>query len=100
MKRLGASCDYDRERFTLDEDYVRAVYRVFVALYEKGYIYRDNYMVNWDVGSRSVISELEVENREVTDSLYSIAYPLEGSDGSITVATCGRRRCSPTRPSP
>ena len=59
-KRLGASCDYDRERFTLDEGYVRAVYKVFVALYEKGYIYRDNYMVNWDVGSRSVISELEV----------------------------------------
>ena len=49
-KRLGASCDYERERFTLDEGYVRAVYRVFVALYEKGYIYRDNYMVNWDVG--------------------------------------------------
>ena len=87
LKRLGASCDYDRERFTLDDGYVRAVYRVFVVLYEKGYIYRDNYMVNWDVGSRSVISELEVENREVTDSLYSIAYPLEGSDESITVAT-------------
>jgi valyl-tRNA synthetase len=87
LKRLGASCDYDRERFTLDDGYVRAVYRVFVALYEKGYIYRDNYMVNWDVGSRSVISELEVENREVTDDLYSIAYPIEGSDESITVAT-------------
>jgi valyl-tRNA synthetase len=87
LKRLGASCDYDRERFTLDDGYVRAVYRVFVALYEKGYIYRDNYMVNWDVGSRSVISELEVENREVTDGLYSIAYPIGGSDESITVAT-------------
>jgi valyl-tRNA synthetase len=87
LKRLGASCDYDRERFTLDEGYVRAVYKVFVALYEKGYIYRDNYMVNWDVGSRSVISELEVFNQEVTDRLYSIDYPLEGSDGAITVAT-------------
>ena len=87
LQRLGASCDYDRERFTLDEDYVRAVYRVFVGLYEKGYIYRDNYMVNWDVGSRSVISELEVENREVQDTLYEIDYPLEGSEETITVAT-------------
>jgi valyl-tRNA synthetase len=87
LKRLGASCDYDRERFTLDDDYVRAVYKVFVALHEKGYIYRDHYMVNWDVGSRSVISDLEVENREVTDRLYSIDYPIEGSDEVITVAT-------------
>src|SRR3954452_4635009 len=87
LKRLGASCDYDRERFTLDEGYVRAVYKVFVALYEKGYIYRDNYMVNWDVGSRSVISDLEVFSKEVTDSLYWIDYPLEGSDESLTVAT-------------
>ena len=86
-KRLGASCDYDRERFTLDEGYVKAVYRVFKALYDKGYIYRDNSMVNWDVGSRSVISDLEVENREVTDTLYEIEYPLEDGDGAITVAT-------------
>ncbi len=86
-QRLGASCDYDRERFTLDEGYVKAVYRVFKALYDKGYIYRDNYMVNWDVGSRSVISDLEVENREVTDTLYEIDYPLEEGDGVITVAT-------------
>jgi valyl-tRNA synthetase len=87
LKRLGASCDYERERFTLDEEYVRAVYRVFVALHESGYLYRDHYMVNWDVGSRSVISELEVENREVTDTLYSIDYPVEGSDEVLTVAT-------------
>jgi valyl-tRNA synthetase len=86
-KRLGASCDYERERFTLDDDYVRAVYRVFVALHERGYIYRDNYMVNWDPGSRSAISDLEVVNREVTDSLYEIDYPLEGSDEVLTVAT-------------
>ncbi len=86
-KRLGASCDYQRERFTLDETYVRAVLKVFVALYEKGYIYRDNYMVNWDPGSRSAISDLEVENREVTDTIYSIDYPLEDSDEVITVAT-------------
>jgi valyl-tRNA synthetase len=86
-KRLGASCDYERERFTLDQDYVRAVYRVFKQLFDKGYIYRDNYMVNWDPGSRSAISDLEVENREVEDALYSIDYPVEGSDRVLTVAT-------------
>jgi valyl-tRNA synthetase len=86
-KRLGASCDYERERFTLDEGYVKAVYRVFKQLYDKGYIYRDNYMVNWDPGSHSAISDLEVENREVTDTLYSIDYPVEGSERVLTVAT-------------
>ena len=86
-KRLGASCDYERERFTLDADYVRAVYRVFKQLFDKGYVYRDNYMVNWDPGSRSAISDLEVENREVEDVLYSIDYPVEGSDRVLTVAT-------------
>ncbi len=87
LKRLGASCDYDDERFTLDELYVRAVLEVFVALYRKGYIYRDRYLVNWDPGSRSAISDLEVEDREVTDTLYYIDYPLASGSGSITVAT-------------
>ena len=87
FKRLGASCDYERERFTLDEGYVRAVYRVFVALHAKGLIYRDNYIVNWDPGLRSAISDLEVENREVSDRLYSIDYPVEDSDEVLTVAT-------------
>ncbi len=86
-QRLGASCDYERERFTLDEGYVRAVHKVFVALYRKGLIYRDNYMVNWDPGSRSAISDLEVVNREVTDSLYEIDYEIEGSDEHLTIAT-------------
>jgi valyl-tRNA synthetase len=87
FQRLGASCDYERERFTLDPGYVRAVHRVFKQLYDKGYIYRDHYMVNWDPGSRSVISDLEVENREVEDTLYSIDYPVEGSERILTVAT-------------
>ena len=86
-KRLGASLDYENERFTLDEGYVKAVYRVFKRLYDKGYIYRDNYMVNWDPGSHSAISDLEVENREVEDTLYSIDYPVEGSERVLTVAT-------------
>ncbi len=86
LKRLGASCDYSEERFTLDEGYARAVAEVFVALYEKGWIYRDRYIVNWDPGSRSAISDLEVEQRLQTDTLYSIVYDVEGS-GSVTVAT-------------
>ena len=86
-KRLGASCDYERERFTMDEPYVRAVHKVFKALYDKGYIYRDNYMVNWDPGSRTAISDLEVEHRQVEDTLYYIDYPLESGEGAITVAT-------------
>ncbi len=86
-KRLGASCDYERERFTLDDEYAKAVIRVFCEFHERGYIYRDNYMVNWDPGSRSAISDLEVENREVTDSLYEIAYPLADGAGELVVAT-------------
>jgi len=86
-KRLGASCDYERERFTLDADYARAVHRAFKWLYDEGYVYRDNYMVNWDPGSHTAISDLEVENREVEDVLYSIDYPVEGSERLLTVAT-------------
>ena len=86
FKRLGASCDYSEERFTLDEDYARAVVEVFVRLYEKGWIYRDRYIVNWDPGSRSAISDLEVEERRETDTLYSIRYDVDGG-GSVTIAT-------------
>src|ERR1044072_2901751 len=68
-KRLGASCDYERERFTLDDGYVKAVDRVFKRVYDKGYIYRDYYMVNWGAGSDSAISDLEVEYREGEETL-------------------------------
>ncbi|MBV9167514.1 MAG: valine--tRNA ligase [Solirubrobacterales bacterium] len=87
LVRLGASCDYEDERFTLDSDYAAAVLRVFVALYEKGYIYRDRYMVNWDPGTRSAISDLEVEDREVSDTLYYVNYPLADGEGAVMVAT-------------
>ncbi len=87
LKRLGASLDYEDERFTLDEGYARAVQDVFVALYNKGYIYRDRYLVNWDPGMGSAISDLEVEQREVTDTLYYIDYPLVTGSGSVTIAT-------------
>src|SRR5262245_16273601 len=64
LKRLGCTLDYARERFTMDDAYAKAVLHVFVALYDKGYIYRDRYMVNWDPGLGSAISDLEVEERE------------------------------------
>src|SRR4051795_8867200 len=86
-QRLGASVDYEDERFTLDDRYVRAVLKVFVDLYDKDLIYRDNYMVNWDPGSGSAISDLEVEEREVDDTLYYVDYQLEGCEGSVTIAT-------------
>jgi valyl-tRNA synthetase len=85
-ERLGASADFEDERFTLDDRYVRAVLKVFVDLYEKGCIYRDRYIVNWDPGTRSAISDLEVVEHEVESTLYSIDYDLEGG-GKMTVAT-------------
>ncbi|MGH2840563.1 MAG: valine--tRNA ligase [Solirubrobacteraceae bacterium] len=86
--RLGATLDYEDERFTMDERYVQAVLKVFVELYEQGLIYRDNYMVNWDPGLQSAISDLEVEEREgVIDTLYEIAYPLASGEGELVVAT-------------
>src|SRR5438270_12270393 len=87
FKRLGCSCDYEDERFTMDDAYARAVATVFVRRHQKGRIYRDNYMVNWDPGTRSAISDLEVEQRRVEDKLYSVDYPLESGSGSITIAT-------------
>jgi valyl-tRNA synthetase len=88
FKRLGATCDYEDERFTLDEQYAQAVLKVFVDLYKQGLIYRDNYMVNWDPGLRSAISDVEVEDREgIVDTLYSIAYPLASGEGELVVAT-------------
>jgi valyl-tRNA synthetase len=85
--RLGCTMDYSRERFTMDDGYARAVLRVFVDLHEKGYVYRDTYLVNWDPGLGSAISDLEVENREVTDTLVRIAYPLTDGSGEVVVAT-------------
>src|SRR3954471_717349 len=87
FQRLGAGLDYETERFTLDEAYARAVLKVFVDLFQQGLIYRDHYMVNWDPGLRSAISDLEVEQREETDTLYEVAYDLEDGSGEVVVAT-------------
>lgn len=78
LQRLGASCDWSRERFTLDDGLARAVRTAFVRLHEEGLIYRGEYMVNWSPVLRTAVSDLEVENREVQGRLYHLAYPLEG----------------------
>jgi valyl-tRNA synthetase len=88
LRRLGASFDWPRERFTMDEGLSRAVRRVFVTLHAQGLIYRDRRLVNWDPKFQSAISDLEVESREVNGSLWYIRYPIEGMpDRFITVAT-------------
>ena len=88
LKRLGCSCDWSRERFTMDEGLSAAVLEVFVALYRDGLIYRDKRLVNWDCKLGTAISDLEVEQREVDGHLWHIRYPIEGeADRHITVAT-------------
>ncbi len=88
LRRLGASPDWRRERFTMDEGLSAAVRKVFVQLYKEGVIYRDKRLVNWDPKLQTAISDLEVEQREVKGHLWHIAYPVEGLTGvSITVAT-------------
>ncbi|GAC1433197.1 MAG: valine--tRNA ligase [Terriglobales bacterium] len=87
MKRLGASVDWEREYFTMDENLSRAVREVFVRLYEDGLIYRGKYIVNWCPRCGSAISDLEVKHEDVAGKLYEIRYPVIGSDEFITVAT-------------
>ncbi|NOZ02478.1 MAG: valine--tRNA ligase [Deltaproteobacteria bacterium] len=87
MKALSISVDWDRERFTLDEGLSRAVREVFVRLYEEGLIYRAQKMVNWSPAIRTVLSDLEVEEKELESHLWHIAYPVEGTDVRLVVAT-------------
>ncbi|MGC6534862.1 MAG: class I tRNA ligase family protein, partial [Parvibaculales bacterium] len=87
LRRLGASCDWSRERFTMDEGLSKAVLKVFVTLYEQGLIYKDKRLVNWDPGLLTAISDLEVEQRETNSHLWHFNYPLEDGSGHITVAT-------------
>ncbi len=87
LKRLGASCDWSRERFTMDEGLSRAVMKVFVALYREGLIYKDKRLVNWDPKLKTAISDLEVQQVETRGHLWYIKYPIEGSDEFIIVAT-------------
>ena len=87
LKRLGCACDYEHERFTMDDAYHMAVLGVFVELYEKGDIYRDLYLVNWCTRCGSAISDLEVDHVDRTDKLYYVRYPVVGEDDFLTVAT-------------
>jgi valyl-tRNA synthetase len=87
MKRAGVSCDWSRERFTMDPGLSRAVREVFVRLYEKGLIYQGDYIVNWCPRCRTVLSDLEVEHEESDGSLWHIKYPVDGTDEFIVVAT-------------
>ncbi|HEV7157616.1 MAG TPA: valine--tRNA ligase [Caulobacteraceae bacterium] len=87
LRRLGASCDWSRERFTLDEGLSRAVRQVFVTLHRQKLIYRDKRLVNWDPHFQTAISDLEVEQREVEGHYWHFAYPLEDGSGEIVVAT-------------
>ncbi len=87
LKRLGASCDWARERFTMDEGLSRAVRKVFVDLYQQGLIYRGLYIINWCPRCRTALADLEVEHEEVDGNLYHIRYPFPQNGGGITVAT-------------
>ena len=87
LVRLGVSCDWTRERFTLDEGLSRAVRHVFVQLYDEGLIYRALAMTNWCPRCRTAISDIEVEHREQEGKLWLIDYPLENGEGALTVAT-------------
>jgi valyl-tRNA synthetase len=87
MKRLGASVDWGREYFTMDENLSRAVREVFVRLYEQGLIYRGKYIVNWCADCGTAISDLEVKHEDVLGKLYEIRYPVVGTSEFITVAT-------------
>jgi valyl-tRNA synthetase len=87
LKRLGASCDWSRERFTMDEGLSRAVAKVFVELYREGLIYKDKRLVNWDPKLKTAISDLEVQQVETKGHLWHIKYPIEGSDEFVVVAT-------------
>ena len=87
LRRLGASCDWSRERFTLDEGLSKAVLKVFVELHKQGLIYRDKRLVNWDPHFQTAISDLEVENRETQGHFWHFAYPLADGSGELVVAT-------------
>ena len=87
LKKLGASCDWERTKFTMDKDMSESVIKVFVDLHQKGLIYRGVRMVNWDPSAQTALSDEEVIHKEVNSKLYHIAYKIEGSDEKLTIAT-------------
>ena len=87
LKKLGCSCDWSRNAFTMDQNLSDSVIKVFVDLYNKKLIYKSKKLVNWDTVLKTAISDLEVDLREVNSKLYYINYPIEGSNENITIAT-------------
>src|SRR5688572_17480528 len=88
LKKLGCSCDWDRTRFTMDQNYYDSVIHVFVDLYKKGYIYRGMRMVNWDPDALTAVSDEEVMHKEVNSKLFYVRYKVDGTDDEwITIAT-------------
>tara|TARA_Y100000590_G_scaffold306693_1_gene346139 strand:- start:9702 stop:12341 length:2640 start_codon:yes stop_codon:yes gene_type:complete len=87
LKKLGCSCDWSRNRFTMDNDLSRAVIKAFVKLYNQKLIYKDTKLVNWDTKLETAISDLEVEQKEVQSNLYYIKYKIDGEDKFLTIAT-------------
>ena len=87
LKKLGSSCDWSRERFTMDEGCSRAVREVFVNLYEKGLIYRGHRIINWCPHCLTALSDAEVEYKDQAGAFWHIKYPIKGEDGYVTVAT-------------
>ncbi|MCZ6702566.1 MAG: valine--tRNA ligase [Ignavibacteria bacterium] len=87
LKKLGVSCDWNRERFTMDDDYYREVIKAFVELYKEGLIYRGFRMVNWDPANKSAISDEEVIYKDVNGKLWYLKYPVVGTDKHLVVAT-------------
>ena len=85
--KVGISVDYSRERFTLDKGLNKAVNKVFVDLYNKGLIYRGEYIINWDPKAQTALSDIEVEHKEVNGAFYHISYPIVGSEESVEIAT-------------
>jgi len=87
LKKLGASCDWQRTKFTMDDDMSESVIKVFVDLYNKGLIYRGVRMVNWDPKAKTAVSDEEVNYKEVKSKLYYVRYKVDGEDGFVTIAT-------------
>jgi valyl-tRNA synthetase len=87
LRRIGASCDWQNERFTMDAGFSKAVLKVFVDLHNEGLLYRDKRLVNWDPGLKTAISDLEVETREIQGKFWHLRYPLADGSGHISVAT-------------
>ena len=87
MKRLGASTDWSKEKFTMDENLIKGVTKVFVQLFEEGLIYRGNRLINWDPVLQTALSDLEVVTSDERGSLWHMKYPLDGIEGHVVVAT-------------